>query len=273
MNDARHELRADCSRCVGLCCVAPAFAASADFAIDKPVGTPCPHLADDSRCRIHDALRERGFAGCVAFDCLGAGQQVSQVTFGGADWRQDATVASAMFESFAAMRQLHELLWFLEEARELGAEDPLADQVRIVTEGVRELTGASADELDGADVPARRATVGALLDRVSTHVRSPIVGRARDRRGADLTGATLAGAHLHGASLRGTLLLGADLRGADLRRTDLLGADLRGADLRGANLAGALFLLPSQVASARGDAATILPSAVAAPGHWTLGAH
>ena len=38
------ELRADCSRCVGLCCVAPAFARSADFAVDKPAGTPCTNL-------------------------------------------------------------------------------------------------------------------------------------------------------------------------------------------------------------------------------------
>ena len=272
MDDPRQELRADCSRCVGLCCVAPAFAASADFAIDKPLGTPCPNLAADSRCRIHDALRDQGFAGCVAFDCLGAGQQVTQVTFGGADWRQDPAVASAMFESFAVMRQLHELLWFLEEARELVTEDPLADEVQMVTEGVRELTGASTEQLDEADVPAWRATVGALLDRISTHVREPIADRTRDHRGADLTGAKLAGADLHGASLRGTLLLGANLRGADLRRADLLGADLRGADLRGADLTGALFLVPSQVASVRRDAGTILPPAFSTPGHWGLDA-
>jgi hypothetical protein len=36
---ARRDLTADCSRCVGLCCVVPAFAASADFAIDQPAGT------------------------------------------------------------------------------------------------------------------------------------------------------------------------------------------------------------------------------------------
>ncbi|RQX15913.1 oxetanocin A resistance protein, partial [Micromonospora arida] len=38
------QLRADCGRCFGLCCVVPAFAASADFAIDKPAGSPCPNL-------------------------------------------------------------------------------------------------------------------------------------------------------------------------------------------------------------------------------------
>ena len=55
--DARAGLRADCSRCTGLCCVAPAFAASADFALDKPAGRACPHLQGDSRCGIHADLR------------------------------------------------------------------------------------------------------------------------------------------------------------------------------------------------------------------------
>src|SRR6185437_7197530 len=49
------ELRADCGRCFGLCCVAPAFVRSADFAIDKPAGQPCPNLATTSfDCSLHD---------------------------------------------------------------------------------------------------------------------------------------------------------------------------------------------------------------------------
>ncbi|HZC25622.1 MAG TPA: GAF domain-containing SpoIIE family protein phosphatase, partial [Actinopolymorphaceae bacterium] len=44
------DLRADCSRCAGLCCVAPSFSASADFAIDKAAGRACPHLRTDFRC-------------------------------------------------------------------------------------------------------------------------------------------------------------------------------------------------------------------------------
>jgi len=69
--DSRQLLRADCSRCVGLCCVAPACSASADFAIDKAAGAPCPNLLTDSRCGIHDELRPRGFPGLdqlAAFD-------------------------------------------------------------------------------------------------------------------------------------------------------------------------------------------------------------
>src|SRR5674536_229291 len=112
----RRSLRADCERCFGLCCVAPAFSASADFAIDKDAGQPCPNLRPDFRCGIHARLREQGFPGCTAYDCFGAGQQVAQVTFGGQNWRRDPQAAQQMFAVFSTMRQLHELLWYLTEA-------------------------------------------------------------------------------------------------------------------------------------------------------------
>ena len=91
----RLELRADCERCAALCCVAPAFSASADFAIDKAAGQPCPNLRADFRCSIHDRLRPSGFGGCAAFDCLGAGQQVVGGTFGGRDWRSEPALRGA----------------------------------------------------------------------------------------------------------------------------------------------------------------------------------
>ena len=82
------NLLADCERCFGLCCVALPFFASADFAIDKPAGRPCPQPAAGFPLRHPHPLRERGFPGCTVYDCFGAGQQVAQVTFGGRDWRQ-----------------------------------------------------------------------------------------------------------------------------------------------------------------------------------------
>src|SRR3954452_17765705 len=110
------SLVADCARCAGLCCVAPAFAASADFALDKPAGHPCPHLQPDTRCGIHDRLRPSGFPGCTVFDCFGAGQRVVQQTFAGTDWRESPEVATSVFAVFTAQRQLHELLGYLLEA-------------------------------------------------------------------------------------------------------------------------------------------------------------
>src|SRR3954465_8716710 len=117
--DARAHLRADCSRCAGLCCVAPAFAASAAFAFDKPAGTSCRHLQDDYRCGIHAQLRERGFPGCTVFDCFGAGQRITQETFGGRAWRATPEIAAAQFAVLPVVRQLHEALWYLVEAQSL----------------------------------------------------------------------------------------------------------------------------------------------------------
>src|SRR4051794_15821152 len=114
--DARQHLRADCSRCAGLCCVAPAFAASADFAIDKPAGCACPNLQDDFRCGIHPQLRGRGFPGCTVFDCFGAGQPLTQVAFGGRSWREAPELAASESAVCPVLGQLHEMLCSLSEA-------------------------------------------------------------------------------------------------------------------------------------------------------------
>lgn len=266
--DGRHALRADCSRCAGLCCVAPAFAASADFAIDKPAGQPCPNLLTDFGCGVHDSLRERGFPGCAAFDCFGAGQQVTQVTFGGQDWQRNPAIATSMFAVFTVMRQLRELLWYLAEALTLVPAGQLRDELDHARELTELLTGADPDELAAFDAAAYRRQVGRLLTRVSEEVRARVGAAARDRRDADFIGASLRGADLRGASLRGAYLLGADLRGANLRRADLLGADLRGADLCGALLGESIFLTQPQLDAAKGDAATTIPPSLTRPAHW-----
>lgn len=266
MPGTRLELRSDCARCVGLCCVALPFARSSDFAFDKPAAEPCRHLQTDFRCGVHATLRDRGMAGCTAYECFGAGQHVTQGTFGGRTWRDDPELAREMFAVFPVVRHLHELLAYLAEALAI----PEAAAVHLDLARARDEIAADADgdpaRLAEVDVAARRRQVGPLLGRASELARA---GRPGPRhRDADLVGARLGGADLRGADLRGAYLLGADLRGADLRRADLLGADLRGADLAGANLTDALFVTPPQVASARGDRATLLPSGLVAPAHW-----
>jgi hypothetical protein len=254
---------------VGLCCVAPAFAASADFALDKPAGRPCPNLQADSRCGIHAELRERGFPGCTVFDCLGAGQQTTQVTFGGRDWRESPGLAASMFAAFGVQRQLAEVRWHLTEAAGLAAPPPLAGQVTAALDRARRLAGGTPDELAALDVGALRQEAGVLLQQVSEHARAALGRFGPDHRGADLIGADLRRVDLRGAGLRGAYLIGADLRGVDLRLADLLGADLRAADLRGADLGRSLFLTQPQLDAARGDAATTVPAALRRAAHWS----
>lgn len=266
--DDRRALRADCGSCAGLCCVALPFAASADFPVDKAAGRPCTHLRADSRCGIHAHLRDRGFRGCTVFDCFGAGQKVTQVTFAGRDWRDDPRTAGRMFAVFHVMRRLHELLWYLTEAAALPAARPLRGDLRRARDEVERLTGAEAGVLAELDLTALHARVDELLRRTSERVRAGVPGRRRNHRRADLAGARLAGADLRGADLRGALLIAADLSGADLRCADLIGADLRDTDLSGADLTGGIFLTQPQLGAARGDAATRLPPALTRPAHW-----
>ncbi|MDW5325293.1 pentapeptide repeat-containing protein [Plantactinospora sp. KLBMP9567] len=263
-------MRADCERCFGLCCVVPAFAASSDFAIDKPAGRACPNLRPDHRCGIHRDLRERGFAGCTVFDCFGAGQQVAQVTYQGRDWRVDPEIAAGMFEVFPVMRQLHELLWYLTEALALRPAEPLHAELAAALAATERVADGEPSSLVALDVATHRRTVNEVLLRASEQIRSRGGRKGTDRRGAELIGADLRRADLAGANLRGAYLIGADLRGVDLTLADLTGADLRGANLRGADLTGSLFLTQAQVDAAAGDVRTGLPPALRHPAHWRL---
>ncbi|MFF4345867.1 pentapeptide repeat-containing protein [Streptomyces sp. NPDC001530] len=272
--DRRLELRGDCGSCFGLCCVALPFARSADFALDKDAGKPCPNLETDFRCGIHTRLRQKGFTGCTVYDCFGAGQKVSQVTFGGEDWRSGSRErARQMFDVFPVVRQLHELLWYLNEALTLPAARSVHADVRRALDTTDRLTRQTPEELAKLDVAAHRQDVNVLLLRTSELVRAGAAGRGKkgrpkDRRGADLMGARLKGADLRGANLRGAYLIAADLTGADLRDADLIGADLRDTDLTDADLTGAFFLTQPQLNAARGSAGTRLPESVSRPGHW-----
>ncbi|MFG1622701.1 pentapeptide repeat-containing protein [Kribbella sp. NPDC049227] len=263
----RPELRADCAQCAGLCCVALALTASADFAIDKPAGEPCPNLKHDFRCGIHTRLRDAGFPGCTVYDCFGAGQKVTQLTFGGRDWRHASDSGAQMFEVFAVVRLLHELLWYLTEALELAPS--LHGPLRRALDDTEQLTLGSPESLTALDVSAHRSRINDLLLQTSELVRAGVSSAPMNRRGADLIGAGLRGADLRGADLRSAYLIGADLRGADLTAADLIGADLRDTDLRGAHLARSIFLTQMQINAARGDVATTLPDRLIRPPHWS----
>ncbi|MFI5545049.1 pentapeptide repeat-containing protein [Streptomyces sp. NPDC051815] len=261
-------LQADCANCFALCCVALPFAKSTDFAVNKPAGTPCKNLREDFRCGIHTRLRDQGFQGCTVFDCFGAGQQVSQVTFEGRDWRAHPETRGEMFDVFPVMRRLHELLFYVDQALTLTAAAPVHADLRRVLDDTERHTRADARTLKTLDVGALRQKINALLLKTSELVRAEVPGRKKNHRGADLMGARLSGANLRGANLRGAYLIAANLSGADLRTADLIGADLRDTDLRGADLRGAIFLTQPQLNAARGNPTTKIPPTLTHPTHW-----
>ncbi|CAI9412340.1 pentapeptide repeat-containing protein [Nocardioides sp. T2.26MG-1] len=250
------DLAADCSRCHALCCVLLPYRRDGGFGADKPGGVACHHLREDDRCGIHTDLRERGWPGCVVFDCFGAGQHMTEVTYGGASWRHQEDLGE-MGAVLSVLRLVQEMLLHLAEVA-VRSPNPAADDLgeRLMT-----MRDGTPVEILTADLDELQEECGDVLARASRRLREPA---GPDLTHADLAGQDLRERDLRSACLRGALLIGADLRSVVLHRTDLLGADLRGADLRGADLTEALFLTGPQLAGARTDETTRVPDGLPA---------
>jgi hypothetical protein len=95
-----------------MCCVAPSFSTSADFAFDKPAGVRCPNLQSDCGCAIYGEREVSGFAGCALYDCYGAGQRVTRAF----PESHGEAAEPERSRAFLLLRELHELLWLLTEA-------------------------------------------------------------------------------------------------------------------------------------------------------------
>ena len=227
------------------------YSADAGFGADKAGGTPCRNLAEDDRCTIHADLNETGWRGCTIFECFGAGQQVSQVTYAGHSWRDAQVNRAEMAAVFSALRVIHEMLFHLEEALERQPNDDAVHRARTHLERIQEGT---PEEILAVDLDEIVEEVGEVLRRISADLRGEEGTLRQDLIGRDLRRRPLAN-----ANLRGALLIAADLRGVDLAGADLLGADLRDAQLHGADLSGSLFLTQPQLNAALGDADTQIP--------------
>ncbi len=173
-----------------------------------------------------------------------------------------------MFAVFDVMRQLHELLWYLNEARTLAAADNMRGAIDRAFSQTEDLTNTSPGTLINLDTDAHRDFVNGILTQASELARASTPNR-RDLRGANLIGADLAETDLRGASLRGAALVGAHMQGSDLRLADFTGADVRGCNLTAADLGTAIFLTQAQIDAANGDSATQLPPARRRPMHWS----
>jgi hypothetical protein len=138
------DLQADCSRCVGLCCVALQLDRADGFGHDKLAGDPCHHLDQQSfRCRIHDRLEDLGYEGCDAFDCLGAGQRVT-ASFAALNFQRDPAVARQMYARFAALLKLQEMRVALLDAAQLE----LAPDENTKRMALLDAIGVLADSLE-----------------------------------------------------------------------------------------------------------------------------
>lgn len=271
-----YNFQANCEKCFGLCCTALYFSASDGFPINKDAGKPCINLQDDYRCSVHKNLNKKGLKGCIAYDCLGAGQKVAEATYGGRDWKQNPDSAKQMFDVFIVMKQLYEMLWYLNEAFLLHNETDIKEKLTIKISEIEKLTDLNADSLVKLDLVPVRMGVNPLLLQTSEFVRKragnnqskDLKGKKTFGGGLDFIGKDLRKKELRGANLSGAYLIAANLRGVDLSFTDLIGADLRDADLSGANLSKSIYLTQAQINTAKGDINTKLPKSIVRPMNW-----
>lgn len=270
------RLMPQCEKCFGLCCTALYFSKLDGFPADKSAGTPCVHLNEDFRCAVHGQLGAMGLKGCAAYECFGAGQQVSQVTFAGKSWPAEPSVAGVMFDAFLIMRQLHEMCWYLYEALQFRPNLPMREEMDEALRRTERIAQYDSRSLIEFDLSGHCIKISELLKNASRIMRQEIA-RAEGipfqpnkvrKSAADYFGKDLRKKDLRCADLRGACLIAANLEGIDLSGADLTGADFRDADLRGANLSKSIFLTQSQVNAAGGDSGTELPELISRPAHW-----
>lgn len=155
------DLTPDCRNCDALCCVLLAFDAGSAFALNKPACVACHHLTDDNLCRIHAVLADQGFTGCLAFDCHGAGQRVTQQVFKGRSWRDDPSLLPALDQAFRLQRRLHEALVLLISSAKL----PLTEAQQAARQSLLATLAAPRDEaaLQGLEPLAALAQTALFL--------------------------------------------------------------------------------------------------------------
>ncbi|MBU2934589.1 MULTISPECIES: hypothetical protein [Pacificibacter] len=110
------DFTSDCANCAALCCLSLAFDQGDSFAHDKTAGTPCHNLSGFD-CAIHKDLTSQGYSGCVAYQCLGAGQRVTALF--DITWRDDPKMTAPMMDAFRQMRAVQSVLQLLEAASAL----------------------------------------------------------------------------------------------------------------------------------------------------------
>ncbi|POF29454.1 hypothetical protein [Roseibium marinum] len=157
-------LTPDCTNCAALCCVVFAFDKSESFAVDKAAGEVCANLDGCGRCKVFSKRQELGFKGCIAYDCHGAGQRVTQEVFGGKSWRNDTGLTIRMGAALSVLRRIHEQLVMLRTAGNL----PLEAEERLTAQALEESLSPENDWTEGT---LQAFPIDAICRDVATFLR------------------------------------------------------------------------------------------------------
>lgn len=259
------KLLIDCTHCSGLCCVALYFAKSEGFPTDKPSGTPCKNLMSDFRCSIHSKLISTKMKGCLAYDCFGAGQKVTQEIYHGTDWRSTPEIANQIFEVFLIVFQLHQMLWYLLEASTIISTKELKIDIDALILENEQITNRSPEEILAFNLDHYKLKVNNILKKISKLIATE---STENKRSYDFIGHNFKKENLNNKDFSMALLIAANLEGCSLRGTNFLGSDLRDTNIKNTDLSESIFLTQMQINSAIGNHNTKLPGLLVYPIAW-----
>ncbi len=212
--DLLKKLTIDCAHCSGLCCIALYFTKTAGFPADKTSGKPCQNLRPDFRCAIHAELIPSNMKGCLAYDCFGAGQKVTQDIYQEKNWQTAPEIAKQMFAVFLIVFQLHQMLWYLVEAATINSEEESAPEIEaLILENVQ-MTQISPDEILALDLEKYRSRVNEILKEISARIAGK---KSEQERTTGYIGKNFKRANLEGQDFHMALLIASNLEGCSLR--------------------------------------------------------
>jgi len=262
--DLKKKLTIDCEKCSGLCCVALYCSKSDGFPANKIAGKPCQNLMPDFRCTIHSKLAQSKMKGCLAYDCFGAGQKVTQDCFPTTNWQSHPKQANQVFEVFHAVFLLHQMLWYLVEASSLNLTEKINLNLEALIAENEQMTSLEADAIMKLDIDAYRLKVNEQLKEVSKLIAMP----SNEDHKRDFFGKNFKGVNLDGKDFSMSLMIAANLEGCSMQGTNFLGADLRDANIKNADLSKSVFLTQMQVNATKGNSNTKLPNYLFYPKEW-----
>lgn len=160
------ETRSDCSRCAALCCIAYPSEDMPGFAAAKSAGEPCPKLGADGMCTIYDQRAEQGFAGCIRFECFGAGQHVVQKLFDARDWRDDPALRLPMVDAFLAMRPVADLNFLARRAIDKAQNPDIQAAATSLAKRLQRIADSREGLADNAQISAIERELRALYQQL-----------------------------------------------------------------------------------------------------------
>lgn len=259
----QNNLKIDCNRCSGLCCVALFCAKSDGFPENKESGIPCKYLNSNFQCDIHSKLIEMKMKGCIAYDCFGSGQKVTKDIFPTINWKTNKDKSKEIFETFLVVFQLHQMEWYLLESMALVKDKYLLDSIEKLISKIELVLKQPYNKILNFDLNTFRFEVNPVLKSISKQFASN--NRFNEK---DLIGKNFRKANLDGHDFSMSLLIAANFEGCSLKNTNFLGADLRDTNFRNTDLSSCIFLTQIQINSSQGNSNTILPEHLTYPISW-----